>query len=321
MRVVLVIPIFNEALVLPQLLGRLEALRVRLSSHALEVVFIDDGCRDQSAALVAAHPGCIAPAPWLHLVRLSRNFGHQAALSAGLVHAATLAPDVVVTLDADLQDPPEVIPDLLDAHARGADVVLAVRRSRQERGLRRMGFDLFHKLFGSVVDQPVERNTGTFGLLSRDALDAFLQLRERHRFFPGLRSWIGFTRAEVAYDRQERAAGEPAVTFRKLVRYALDGVFSFSHLPLRLVTYAGLFSAGVGFAVAIFFAAKRLLGLESAFTGFTTLVTLVLFLGGVQLVAIGILGEYLGRIYDEVKQRPHFIVRPKRPTDPSAPSA
>lgn len=321
MRVVLVIPIFNEALVLPQLLSRLETLRARLHGHVMEVVFIDDGCRDHSASLVAAHPGCASPAPWLHLVRLSRNFGHQAALSAGLVHAATLAPDAVVTLDADLQDPPEVIPDLLAAHAAGAEVVLAVRRSRQERGLRRLGFDLFHKLFGSVVDQPIERNTGTFGLLSRDALAAFLQLGERHRFFPGLRSWIGFTRAEVAYDRQERAAGEPAVTFRKLIRYALDGIFSFSHLPLRLVTYAGLFSAGVGFSVAIFFAAKRLLGLESAFTGFTTLVTLVLFLGGVQLVAIGILGEYLGRIYDEVKQRPHFIVRPKHPAGPAAPSA
>jgi glycosyltransferase involved in cell wall biosynthesis len=321
MRVVLVIPIFNEALVLPQLLTRLESLRARLETHSLDTIFIDDGSRDASATLISAHSGTHAPSPWLHLVRLSRNFGHQAALSAGLVHSATLAPDAVVTLDADLQDPPELIPELLAAHANGADVVLAVRRSRQERGLRRLGFDLFHKLFGSVVDQPIERNTGTFGLLSRDALDAFLQLRERHRFFPGLRSWIGFTRAEVVYDRQERAAGEPAVTFRKLVRYALDGVFSFSHLPLRLVSYAGLFSAGVGFAVAIFFAAKRLLGLESAFTGFTTLVTLVLFLGGVQLVAIGILGEYLGRIYDEVKQRPHFIVRPKRPASSSDPSA
>lgn len=312
MRVVLVIPIFNEALVLPQLLERLGALRVRLENHRVDVVFTDDGSRDNSAEIVAAHPGSAAPDAWLHLIRLSRNFGHQAALSAGLAHSATLAPDAVVTLDADLQDPPEVIPDLLAAYAEGADVVLAVRRSRQERGLRRAGFDLFHKLFGSVVDQPIERNTGTFGLLSRDALDAFLQLRERHRFFPGLRSWIGFTRAEVAYDRQERAAGQPAVTFRKLIRYALDGVFSFSHLPLRLVTYAGLFSAGVGFAIAIFFAVKRLLGLETAATGFTTLVTLVLFLGGVQLVAIGVLGEYLGRIYDEVKQRPHFIVRSAR---------
>lgn len=319
MRVVLVIPIFNEALVLPHLLERLTALRTRLSDQTLEVVFTDDGSRDGSTSIIASHTGATPGAPWLHLIRLSRNFGHQAALSAGLVHAATLAPDAVITLDADLQDPPELIPELLAAHAQGADVVLAVRRSRQERGLRRLGFDLFHKLFGSVVDQPIERNTGTFGLLSRDALDAFLQLRERHRFFPGLRSWIGFTRTEVAYDRQERAAGEPAVTFRKLVRYALDGVFSFSHLPLRLVTYAGLFSAGVGFAVAIFFAAKRLLGLESAFTGFTTLVTLILFLGGVQLVAIGILGEYLGRIYDEVKQRPHFIVRRPRTDSRSLP--
>lgn len=321
MRVALVIPVFNESQVLPRLLNRLEPLRAALAGHEIHAVFIDDGSRDDSAAILASQPGASGPSAWITLVRLSRNFGHQAALSAGLEAAAALQPDAVVTMDADLQDPPELIPELIQAHAAGADVVLAVRRSRRERGLRRIGFDLFHRLFGSVIDQPIERNTGTFGLMSRDALDAFLQLRERNRFFPGLRTWIGFTRAEVPYDRQDRAAGEPVVTFRRLVRYALDGVFSFSHLPLRLVTYAGLFCAGIGFAIALFFAVKRLLGLEEAFTGFTTLVTLVLFLGGVQLVAIGVLGEYLGRIYDEVKRRPHFIVRRARSETASAPRA
>jgi polyisoprenyl-phosphate glycosyltransferase len=307
--IVLVIPVFNEAKVLPALLARLEMLRTCLAPDDLHVVFVNDGSRDTSGALLAAHPGASAPLAWLRVVELSRNFGHQAALSAGLAAAAALYPDAVVTMDADLQDPPELILELLAAHRQGADVVLAVRRSRRERGPRRLGFELFHRLFGAVTDQPLERDTGTFGLLSRPALEAFLQLQERHRFFPGLRSWIGFPRAEVLYDRQERAAGQPAVTFRKLVRYALDGVFSFSHLPLRLVTYAGLACAAFGFVIATFFATKRLLGLEEAFTGFTTLVTLVLFLGGVQLVAIGVLGEYLGRIYDEVKRRPLYLVR------------
>ena len=187
--------------------------------------------------------------------------------------------------------------------------MLASRRSRQENGLRRVGFDLFHRCFGKLTDFPIESNTGTFGLLSASAVAAFNSLPEKHRFFPGMRAWIGFRRGEVLYDRQKRAAGEPVVTFRKLVRYALDGIFSFSHLPLRLLTYIGLFIAGCGFAVGAFFVARRLLGLEVAFTGFTTLVTLVLFLGGIQLIGIGVLGEYLGRIYDEVKHRPHYIVR------------
>ncbi len=310
MRLAIVIPIFNEATVLPLLLDRLGALRTGLDDVHLKVVFVDDGSRDRSPEIVAAHPGAQGGEAWLTLVRLSRNFGHQAALCAGIESAAAESPDAVITMDADLQDPPELVPELLKAYRSGSEVVLAVRRSRAESGLRRVGFDLFHRFFSSIADQPIERNTGTFGLLSRTALEAFLRLKERNRFFPGLRSWIGFARAEVFYDRQERAAGRPAVTFRRLVRYALDGVFSFSRLPLRLVTYSGLFCAAMGFVIAIFFATKRILGVEEAFTGFTTLVTLVLFLGGVQLVAIGVLGEYLGRIYDEVKQRPTYLVRP-----------
>jgi dolichol-phosphate mannosyltransferase len=146
--------------------------------------------------------------------------------------------------------------------------------------------------------------------LGRDAVAAFNRLPERNRFFPGLRAWIGFSTADVLYDRQERAAGRPQQTFRRLVRYALDGIFSFSYLPLRLLTYAGLIVSTLGFALGFFFIAKRLLGIETASTGFTTLVSLVTFLGGVQLIGIGILGEYLGRIYDEVKQRPIYLVKP-----------
>jgi glycosyltransferase involved in cell wall biosynthesis len=149
-------------------------------------------------------------------------------------------------------------------------------------------------------------------LLGRVAIEAFNGLPERHRFFPGLRAWIGFRTADVPYDRQERAAGQPQQSFRRLARYAMDGLFSFSYLPLRLLTYCGLFVAGMGFAVGIFFAVRRILGVETAATGFTTLVTLVLFLGGVQLIGIGVLGEYLGRIYDEVKHRPQYIVKSRR---------
>lgn len=300
----LVVPIYNEAQVLPELLRRLDTLFTAHAENTWTVVFVNDGSRDQSVEIVMAHASRDSR---YKLIDLSRNFGHQAALTAGLFHA--VGHDAVITMDADLQDPPEIIPDLVAAWRDGAEVVLASRRSRQEHGLRRLGFDLFHRCFGKLTDFPIESNTGTFGLLSASAVAAFNSLPEKHRFFPGMRAWIGFRRGEVLYDRQKRAAGEPVVTFRKLVRYALDGVFSFSHLPLRLLTYLGLFIAGCGFAIGAFFVTRRLLGLEVAFTGFTTIVTLMLFLGGIQLIGIGILGEYLGRIYDEVKHRPHYIVR------------
>jgi glycosyltransferase involved in cell wall biosynthesis len=309
--VAIVIPVFNEAAVLPVLFARLGAV---FASHpaacAWRAILVDDGSRDRSAALIRAH--ALTDPRW-ELVELSRNFGFQAGLAAGLARAAATNADAVVTLDADLQDPPELIPELVAAWLGGAEVVRAVRRSRAERGLRRVGFDFFHRIFGSLSDYPIEANTGTFGLLGRHALAAFTALPERHRFFPGLRAWIGFTTADVLYDRHARAAGEPQQSLSRLIRYALDGVFSFSYLPLRILTYIGVGISGLGFALGLFFVVRRLLGIEIAQTGFTTLITIVTFLGGVQLIGIGILGEYLGRIYDEVKQRPVFLVKPPRP--------
>jgi glycosyltransferase involved in cell wall biosynthesis len=306
-KIAIVIPVFNEEAVLPELFARLDALFAAQPGCRWEAVMVDDGSRDRSAELIRA---AAARDPRFRLVELSRNFGFQSALSAGL--ARTGEADAAVTMDADLQDPPELIPELVAAWRAGADIVRATRRSRSETGLRRAGFDLFHSLYGKLTDDPIEPNTGTFGLLGRVAIEAFNGLPERHRFFPGLRAWIGFRTADVPYDRQERAAGQPQQSFRRLARYAMDGLFSFSYLPLRLLTYCGLFVAGMGFAVGIFFAVRRILGVETAATGFTTLVTLVLFLGGVQLIGIGVLGEYLGRIYDEVKHRPQYIVKSRR---------
>lgn len=301
--VTLVMPVFNEEKVLPTLFARLGALFDANPTVAWRAVLVNDGSRDASADLIRAHA---ARDPRFELLELSRNFGFQAALAAGLAHAPG---DALVTMDADLQDPPELIIELVQAWQQGADVVRATRRSRQERGLRRLGMNLFHAFFDRISDFPIEPNSGTFGLLSRAAVDALNQLPERHRFFPGLRAWVGFRTAEVFYDRHERAAGVPQQTFRRLVHYAFDGVFSFSYLPLRLLTYTGIAIGGCGFALGLYFVIKRVLGIESAQTGFTTLVTLVLFLGGVQLVGIGVLGEYLARVYDEVKQRPLYLVR------------
>jgi glycosyltransferase involved in cell wall biosynthesis len=298
-----VIPVYNEEAVLPELFARLAAMFDSLPDQAWQAILVNDGSRDHTAELVSAQA---ASDPRFELVELTRNFGFQAALAAGLAYAKG---DAVVTMDADLQDPPECIPELVAAWRNGAEIVQAVRRSRQETGLRRLGMDVFHRTFRRISDFPVPANTGTFGLMDRAAVDALNHLPERNRFFPGLRAWVGFETAEVVYDRQERAAGQPQQTFRRLLRYATDGVFSFSYLPLRLLTYTGLSISLLGFVVGVFFIVRRLLGVEVAQTGFTTLVTLVLFLGGVQLIGIGVLGEYLGRIYDEVKQRPTYIVR------------
>lgn len=308
--IAVVVPVFNEQAVLPELITRLAAMFDAQPGFRWSAILVNDGSRDRSVEIIqAAH----ARDPRFKLIELSRNFGFQSALTAGLA-AATKA-DAVVTMDADLQDPPEVIPALVAAWRGGAEVVRAVRRTRSETGLRRLAFDLFHRIFSALSAYPVEPNSGTFGLLGRAALDAFNQLPERHRFFPGLRAWVGFNRLDVPYDRQERAAGQPQQTLGRLIRYAADGIFSFSYLPLRALTVFGGFVACMGFAAALFFILWRLTGSERAPTGFTTAVTFVLFLGGVQLIGIGVLGEYLGRVYDEVKQRPNFIVKQRTGLD------
>lgn len=301
--VTIVIPIFNEEAVLPELLARLTAVFAAYPGVTWDVLLVDDGSRDRSAELIRAQE---ERDPRFGLIELSRNFGFQAALAAGLAHARG---DAVVTMDADLQDPPECIPELVARWQAGAEVVCARRRSRQETGPRRLGMDLFHGLFNRIADRPIEQDTGTFGLMDRVAVDALNRLPERHRFFPGMRSWVGFRTAEIEYDRHERAAGQPQQTLRRLARYAFDGVFGFSYLPLRLLTYAGMFVGTAGFLLGLYYVVKRLINIETAPTGFTTLAALVLFLGGVQLIGIGVLGEYLARVYDEVKQRPLYLIK------------
>jgi len=201
-----------------------------------------------------------------------------------------------------------VIPDLLKHWQDGAQVVRAERRSRKETGLRRVGFDLFHSLFRWISDFPIPAQTGIFGLLDKRAVMELNRFTEKNRFFPGLRTWIGFRESVLYYDRQERAAGEPKQSLKRLVKYALDAIFSFSYNPLKVMTAVGILISGAGFILACMFIIRRLAGIEVAQTGFTTLVTLLLFLGGVQLIAIGLIGEYMARIYDEVKQRPLYIV-------------
>jgi glycosyltransferase involved in cell wall biosynthesis len=308
-KLAVVIPICNEQDNLLELHHRLTAVFDRLDHVTWQVIYVDDGSRDDSVKIILDQN---KKDPRFTLLQLSRNFGPYPALSAGLAHADA---DAVITMDGDLQDPPEIIPDLVGSWKDGAQVVLALRRSRQERGVRRLGLDLFHRLFRMLNDFEIPANAGIFGLFDRQAVQEFNNLQEKNRFVPGLRCWIGFEQRVVYYDRQERAGGESKQNLYRLVRLALDAIFSFSYKPLRLMTLAGIFVSAVGFFLAAGYALRRLLGIDQAPVGFTTLVTLLLFIGGIQLIAIGLLGEYLRRIYDEVKRRPLYIVKQRYGVD------
>ncbi len=303
-KLAVVVPIFNEQDTLPELSRRLSAVGESLSGCEWQVVYVSDGSTDGSERLIGEQHQLD---PRFTLVMLSRNFGHQAAIAAGVEHAKDA--DALVLMDGDLQDPPEVIPQLVAAWREGAEVVLAQRRSRRERWPRSWGLAAFYRVFEWLTDYPIPANVGIFCLLNRAAADELSRLTEHNRFLPGLRCWIGFDQRTVMYDRLERAAGKPKQSLGRLFRYAFDAIFSFSYKPLRLLMAFGVLVGGCGFLLSCWYVGKRLLGYEQAVTGFTTLITMLLFLGGVQLIAIGVLGEYLGRIYDEVKQRPSFIVR------------
>ena len=299
----IVIPIYNEAENLADLHARLIKACDELDDMAWRVIYVNDGSSDRSLDIMLRQREGDSR---FSIVELSRNFGHQAAITAGLSCADG---DAVILMDGDLQDPPELIPKLISCWKGGANVVRAHRRSRKEKGIRRVGFDIFHKLFTWVTDFPVPPNAGIFGLLDKQATEELKRLPEQNRFFPGLRSWVGLNQEVVYYDRDDRAAGKPKQSLKKLMRYGFDAIFSFSYKPLRIMTSTGIVISAVGFLLACFFIARRLIGIEIAQTGFTTLVTLMLFLGGIQIMAIGLLGEYLARIYDEVKQRPLFIIK------------
>lgn len=299
----IVIAVFNEQENLPDLFRRLRETFERMPDIAPTVIYVNDGSNDDSLRIMLEQR---AQDPRFTVIDLSRNFGHQPAITAGLAEANA---DSLVMMDGDLQDPPELIPELVACWREGAEVVQAVRRERAERGVRRMGFEFFYHVMEWISDFPIPAQTGIFGLLDRKALAELNQLPERNRFLPGLRAWIGFDQRTVVYERQERAAGTPKQTLWRLMRYAVDGFLSFSYKPLRLMLFVGALVSLSGFALALSFIVRRLIGAETAPTGFTTLVTLVLVLGGLQLLAMGLLGEYLGRIYEEAKQRPLYIIR------------
>jgi glycosyltransferase involved in cell wall biosynthesis len=297
-----VVPVFNEADNLVELCDRLTAA-LELTERTWEIIFVDDGSRDGSSAMLrrfhAEDSRCKA-------VSLSRNFGQQPAVTAGIRFAAGRC---VILIDADLQDPPEVIPQLIARWDEGFQVVLAERASRADHGARGLGFRLFYPLLHKMSDLPAGPDAGLFGLMDRAVVTQFNKLPERNRFIPGLRSWLGFRQTSVLYDRQQRSAGSPKQSLANLAKYAMDAMFSFSYKPLRWVTYAGFAISGVTFLLAIYYLIEFLYRHGRTYgSGFTTIIMCVLFLGGVQLISIGILGQYIGRIYEEIKQRPLYVV-------------
>lgn len=298
----LVVPIYNEQENLPELRRRVTAT-LDSTGHTWELILVNDGSRDASEEMIRQYH---SEDPRIKLVNLSRNFGHQPAVTAGIHHARG---DCVVLMDGDMQDPPEVIAEMVRTWEGGAQVVLGERRSRQDKNVRGVGFRLFYPVFRFVSGLPAP-DAGIFGLMDRVVVEKFNRLPERNRFIPGLRGWLGFKQGSVLYDRQDRAAGAPKQTFSRLFRYATDAMFSFSYKPLRWVTKLGMMVSIVTFLLAVFYLVQFIATRGSTYgSGFTTIIMCMLFLGGVQLVAIGILGEYIARIYEEVKQRPLYVVR------------
>jgi glycosyltransferase involved in cell wall biosynthesis len=295
-----VVPLYNEQAIVDELCRRILAA-VRAIGCPFELVLVDDGSRDQTRTKLVELSQTV---PELKVVCLSRNFGLQGAVAAGLAQATGSA---IVLMDGDLQDPPELIARMLERWRHGAEVVFTVKRSRKERGLRALAFPVFHALFRKLGPRDMPLNAGNFSLMDRRALDAINGLAEHNRYLPGLRTWVGFRQEEVAFDRQERAAGDPRMTFGRLVRLALDGIFGFSYLPLRVATVLGLAACLLGLGLVVWVLVERFVT-HTAILGWPSLMVAICFLGGVQLVSIGILGEYLGRIYDEVRGRPNFLV-------------
>jgi glycosyltransferase involved in cell wall biosynthesis len=298
----IVVPLFNEEGNVVELVGRIRSILAGLENVASsEIVLVNDGSKDGTLARIQE---LLPSVPGLCVVNLSRNFGHQLAATAGLDAARG---DAVILMDGDLQDPPELIVDFVANWKAGYDVVYAVRRTRKgESPFKLLTASMFYRVIRKLTSVSIPVDTGDFRLMSRRVLDALANVRERHRFLRGLVSWVGFKQIGVEYDRAERYAGTTKYPFSKMLKFAIDGITSFSEIPLRFATYLGFSASGFAFIYLVVILVLKLLHLN--LRGYTSTMGAILFLGGVQLIGIGILGEYIGRIYDEVKGRPLYLV-------------
>ena len=299
----IVAPCFNEERVLKELCKRITEV-MDSTGEPWELVLVNDGSRDHTPDVVRELHTSDAR---IKVVDFARNFGHQIAATAGLDHARG---DAVVIIDADLQDPPQVILDMIGKWKEGYEVVYAVRTHRKgESWFKEFTAKAFYRLIYRITEVNIPLDTGDFRLMDRKVVNAMKQMRERHRFIRGMTSWVGFRQTGVNYVREERFAGETHYPFRKMFKFALDAITGFSYLPLQMATYLGFAIAALSAIAAILVIIARLFIGAAPFQGQATTLVVVLFIGGVQLITLGIIGEYLGRIYDEVKGRPLYIVR------------
>lgn len=298
-----VIPVFNEEENLELLHRRLSKVLQHLCED-YEIILVDDGSRDNSLQVMMR---LRESNPRIKVIGFSRNFGHQMAITAGIDYASG---DAVIIMDADLQDPPEVIPQLIEKWREGYDTVYAIRESRKDPILKRAIAFVFYRLFKRMSEVDVPVDAGDFRLMSRRVVDILRTMPERNRYLRGLASWVGFSQASISYARDERYRGKRKYTLWQSARLAFDGITSFSHFPLRLVTNLGLVVSLAGF---LYGAIIIILGLffDRVVPGWTTLMAAVIFLGGVQLIVVGVVGEYIGRIYVEVQQRPLYLIKQK----------
>jgi len=297
-----VIPVFNEEENVQELITRLLRVFDSVPEIAGQVVFVNDGSRDGTVDLIVER---CRNEPRIALIDLSRNFGHQAALSAGLAHADG---DAVVTMDADLQDPPELIPDLMARWRQGYEVVYAVRRRRKEAVLKRLAYSMFYRLQRAIAKIDLPLDAGDFCLMDRRVVEVVVSLPEYNRFLRGLRGWVGFRQTGLEYDRPARFAGETKYSWSKLLSLAVSGFVGFSTLPLRAAVWLGLLASAFGLILMVWVVATKVFQLYAP-RGWASMIAVVLFLGGVQLLVLGVMGEYLGNVYDEVRRRPVFVVR------------
>ncbi|AWV99680.1 glycosyltransferase family 2 protein [Arcticibacterium luteifluviistationis] len=304
----IVIPIFNEEENIPNLYARLTAAAPSWKED-YEIVLVDDGSSDGSLEIMT---DLIEKDSRVRLIKLSRNFGHQPAISAGIQEAKG---DAVVIMDGDLQDPPEELYRFLDKWREGYQVVYAIRTKRKEGFFKKIAYATFYRMLAAISEIDIPLDSGDFCVMDRKVVNAIVkEMPEQIRFVRGLRAYAGFKQIGVKYERAERAAGEVKYTFKKLMELALDGLFGFSNVPLRLATYFGFIIAIPSFIVGFFFVLHRMIGFKvlghtpAEIPGTTTLTVGMYFLGGVTLIILGILGEYIGRIYIEVKRRPFFVI-------------
>ncbi|WP_428355615.1 glycosyltransferase family 2 protein [Methyloprofundus sp.] len=298
----IIIPFHNEQEVISECQQRLSAA-VNAIDMQVEILYVNDGSKDETLTILL---DLMQQDKRIKVIDLSRNFGKEAAMTAGLDQAQG---DAVVIIDADLQDPPELIAEMVSTWRSGFDVVYAKRTQRKgESFVKKATARLFYKLINKISDHEIPENVGDFRLMSRQAVDALNQVRERKRFMKGLFAWIGFSQTAIEYSRDPRLAGETSWNYRKLTKFAIEGISSFTQEPLRLATYMGFITALGAFGLGMYFIIKTLIFGE-LIQGFPTLITVILFFSGVQLLSIGILGEYIGHMFIESKQRPLYFIK------------